>query len=38
MEQVYYVWDRPVHLETWLDREKIIFTYDGRNHTKYHAG
>lgn len=38
MEQVYYIWDRPVHLETYLDREKIIFTYDGMNHTKYHAG
>ena len=38
MEQVYYLWDRPVHLETYLDREKIIYTYDGMNHTKYHAG
>lgn len=33
MEQVYYLWDRPVHLETIVNEDKVLFTYDGSEHT-----
>ncbi len=35
IEQIYYLWDRPVHLETVVDGEKVVFTYDGLRHTRY---
>lgn len=34
MQHVYYLWDRPVHLETIVDGEKVVFTYDGYRHTR----
>ncbi len=33
MEYVFYLWDRPVHMETLVNGEKVIFTYDGSRHT-----
>ncbi len=34
MEHLYYLWDRPVHLETTVDRDKVIYTYDGYRHSR----
>jgi stage V sporulation protein R len=33
MEHVYYLWDRPVHLETIVNADRVLFTYDGSLHT-----
>ncbi len=33
MEQVYYLWNRPVHVETVINADKVVFTYDGSQHT-----
>ncbi len=33
MEYVFYLWDRPVHLETVVSGNKVIFTHDGSRHT-----
>lgn len=33
MEQVYYLWDRPVHLETTVSDNTMLFTYDGSQHS-----
>jgi stage V sporulation protein R len=38
MEHVFYLWDRPVHLETVLYGDKVIFTYDGSGHTQIPEG
>jgi len=35
MEHIFYLWDRPVHLETEVDGKKEIFTFDGQ---RYHHG
>lgn len=32
MEQVYYLWHRPIHLETVVNGERVVFTYDGSEH------
>ncbi len=32
LEHLYYLWDRPVHLETVVDEDKVLFTYDGSRH------
>lgn len=42
MEHIYYLWDRPVHLETiqlkkHQECKKVIFTYDGQRHSKNSA-
>ncbi len=33
MEHVYYLWDRPIHLESMVDGNKMVFSFDGTNHT-----
>jgi hypothetical protein len=33
MEHIFYLWDRPIHMETWVDEKKVIFTFDGSGHT-----
>ena len=35
LEYVFYLWDRPVHLETVVDNEQTIFTYDGSKQEKF---
>jgi stage V sporulation protein R len=32
MEQIYYLWARPVHLESVIDEKKVVFTFDGKSH------
>ncbi len=32
LENLYKVWGRPVHLETWVDGKKKIFAYNGSAH------
>ncbi|HSR09931.1 MAG TPA: SpoVR family protein [Thermodesulfobacteriota bacterium] len=34
IEHVHYLWDRPVHLETLIDGDKVVFTYDGYRHSR----
>lgn len=34
IEHIYYLWDRPVHLESNVSGEKVVFTYDGFRHTQ----
>jgi stage V sporulation protein R len=38
MEHIYYLWDRPVHLESVLDDVKVIFTFDGNIHSESRQG
>jgi len=33
MGHVFYLWDRPVHLESVVKEEKVVFTFDGNQHT-----
>ena len=33
MEYIYYLWDRPIHLESVVQDKKVIFKYDGMKHT-----
>lgn len=33
MECIFYLWDRPVHLESVVDDKKLVFTFDGSNHS-----
>ncbi len=33
MEQIFYLWDRPVHLESIAKERKIIFSFDGDRHS-----
>ena len=32
LEHIYYLWDRPIHLETIVNEDKVLFTYDGSQH------
>lgn len=32
MEQIYYLWHRPIHLETVVNGDQSVFTYDGTQH------
>jgi stage V sporulation protein R len=32
LENVHALWKRPVHLETWLDDEPVVLSYDGVEH------
>jgi len=32
LELVFYLWDRPVHVESVVDGENVIFSYDGHSH------
>jgi stage V sporulation protein R len=34
IEHVYYLWDRPVHLESVWNGRKVVFTFDGTNHSQ----
>ncbi len=34
LEHVYYLWDRPVHLETLVNGDAVLFIYDGLRHTQ----
>lgn len=33
MEHIYYLWDRPIHLETVSSGRKVVYIYDGESHT-----
>jgi hypothetical protein len=32
MEHIFYLWDRPVHLETLVDGKLEVITFDGGYH------
>ncbi len=34
LEHIYALWGRPVHLETVVDDERVVFRYDGEEHTE----
>lgn len=34
MEHIHTLWGRPVHIQTTLEGEVIIMTYDGNRHSK----
>jgi stage V sporulation protein R len=34
MEHIFYLWDRPIHLESVVSEKKVVFTFDGANHTR----
>jgi stage V sporulation protein R len=34
LQYVYTLWGRSVHLETFMDNKKVLFSYDGRSNTK----
>ena len=34
MERVFYLWDRPIHLETVIRGKKAVYTFDGIDHTQ----
>jgi len=34
MEHIFYLWDRPVHLESVVDGKTVIFTFDGSSHSQ----
>ncbi len=33
MEHIFYLWDRPVHLESMVNGDTVFFSFDGTNHT-----
>lgn len=33
MEHIFYLWDRPIHLETVVQERKVTFHFDGTEHT-----
>ncbi|MBI4410420.1 MAG: SpoVR family protein [Gemmatimonadetes bacterium] len=33
LENIHYVWKRPVHLETHVDEEPVVLGFDGSSHT-----
>lgn len=33
LEHIFYLWDRPVHLESVVDGHQVVFTFDGKSHT-----
>jgi stage V sporulation protein R len=33
MEHIFYLWDRPIHLESVVDEKKVVFSFDGNSHT-----
>ncbi len=33
MEHIFYLWNRPIHLESVVNEKKVVFTFDGTNHT-----
>ena len=34
LENIHYLWKRPVHLETFIDDDPVVLTYDGEEHTR----
>ena len=34
MENIFYLWDRPIHLESVIEGRKVLFTFDGNTHTR----
>jgi stage V sporulation protein R len=34
MEHIFYLWDRPIHLESVVNEKKVVFTFEGTNHTR----
>jgi len=38
MEHIFYLWDRPVHLESVIDERKVLFTFDGTTHIRSGVG
>ena len=34
LEHIYALWGRPVHLETMADDERIVYRYDGEDHSE----
>jgi stage V sporulation protein R len=33
LERVYYLWERPIHLESVVEGNRVVFSYDGTSHT-----
>jgi stage V sporulation protein R len=33
LEHIFYLWDRPIHLESVVDDKKVVFSFDGTSHT-----
>ncbi|MBI4544383.1 MAG: SpoVR family protein [Gemmatimonadetes bacterium] len=33
LENIHYLWKRPVHLETYIDEEPVVMSYDGTEHS-----
>jgi stage V sporulation protein R len=33
LEHIFYLWDRPIHLESVIDGRKVVFDFDGTTHT-----
>lgn len=38
MENIYYLWDRPIHLETMVDEKPVIYTFDDAGHSMARKG
>jgi stage V sporulation protein R len=34
LENIHYLWKRPVHLETFIDDDPVVLTYDGSAHSR----
>lgn len=35
LKNIYTIWNRPVHLETVVDGDVMVFTYDGQQVTRH---
>jgi stage V sporulation protein R len=33
LEHIFYLWDRPIHLESVVEEDGVVFSFDGSNHT-----
>ena len=38
LEHIFYLWDRPVHIESVLDGKKVVFSFDGKTHSETRQG
>jgi len=36
MEHIHYLWNRPVHLESFVEKKKVVFVFDGNVHSQKH--
>jgi stage V sporulation protein R len=34
MEHIFYLWNRPVHIESMVNERKVLFTFNGDEHTQ----